>query len=134
MANKSKYGYMDNIEQATLDNNNFRQVLFTGKLQLVLMTLQPGEDIGWEIHDDHDQFFRFEAGHGKVYINDEVFEVHDGDAVVVPAGAKHNVENIGDTPLKLYTIYAPPEHKPGTVHKTKAEAMADEEDHFEGQV
>ena len=132
MANKSKVGYMDNIEQATLDNNNFRQVLFTGKLQLVLMTLKPGEDIGWEVHDGHDQFFRFEAGYGKVYINDEVFEVHDGDAVVVPAGAKHNVENIGDTPLKLYTIYAPPEHKPGTVHKTKAEAMADAGDHFEG--
>ena len=123
--NKSKYGYADNIEQATLNNNYFRQVLFTGKLQLVLMTLKSGEDIGWEVHHDHDQFFRFEAGQGKVYINEEEFNVTDGDAIIVPAGAKHNVVNTGDTPLKLYTIYAAPEHKPGKIHKTKQEALND---------
>jgi mannose-6-phosphate isomerase-like protein (cupin superfamily) len=125
MANKSKVGYADDIESATLNNTNFRQVLFTGKLQLVLMVLQPGEDIGWEIHDDHDQFFRFEAGVGLVTIDDEEHVVKDGDAIVVPAGSKHNVKNTGDTVLKLYTIYAPPEHKPGKIHATKADALAD---------
>ena len=125
MANKSKKGYADNIEEATLQNKNFRQVLFTGKLQLVLMALQPGEDIGWEIHDGHDQFFRFEEGSGEVTIDDETHQVGDGDAVVVPAGSKHNVVNTGDTVLKLYTIYAPPEHPDGKIHKTKAEAMSD---------
>ena len=117
--NQSKYGYKDNIEEATLKNNYYRVVLYTGKLQLVLMSLKPGEEIGWEVHNEHDQFFRFEDGEGKVYINDEVFDVKDGDAVVVPAGARHNVVNTGDKPLKLYTIYAPPEHPAGTVHKTK---------------
>ena len=125
MANKSKYGYADNIEQATLNNENFRHVLYTGKLQLVLMTLQPKEDIGWEIHEGHDQFFRFEEGEGDVYINDEVFHVKDGDAIVVPAGAKHNVVNTGEGLLKLYTIYAPPEHPAGKVHKTKQDALTD---------
>jgi len=125
MANKSTLGYADNIEEATLQNDNFRQVLFTGKLQLVLMALQPGEDIGWEIHDGHDQFFRFEQGNGKVYIDDEVHEVSDGSGVVVPSGARHNVENTGETVLKLYTIYAPPEHPDGKIHPTKADALSD---------
>ena len=117
--------YYDNIEQATLSNNDYRRVLFTNKLQLVLMTLQPSEDIGWEIHEGHDQFFRFEQGQGKVYVDDKEFDVKDGDAVVVPAGSKHNVVNTGDTPLKLYTIYAPPEHPEGVVHHTKQDQLED---------
>lgn len=121
-------GYYGQIEELTLNNTNFRQVLFTGlKSQLVLMALKPGEEIGMEVHEDHDQFFRFESGEGKVIINGEEFGVSDGDAVVVPAGAKHNVINTSTTePLKLYTIYSPPEHADGTVHKTKAEAEAAE--------
>ena len=117
--------FYGNIEELTLKNNNYRHVLYTGKLQLVLMTLQPGEDIGWEIHDGHDQFFRIEAGEGEIYVDDQVFKVKDGDSVVVPAGAKHNVKNTGDTPLKLYTIYAPPEHPHGVVHKTKQDQFND---------
>ncbi len=123
--NQSTKGYKDNIEQATLQNTDYRRVLYTGKLQLVLMVLQPGEDIGWEVHEEHDQFFRFEQGKGKVYIDDEEFDVEDGDAVVVPAGSKHNVVNTGDSPLKLYTIYAPPEHPEGVVHKTKQDQLND---------
>ena len=124
--NKSKKGYADNIEQSTLDNKNFREVLYTGKMQLVLMSLQPGEDIGWEVHDDHDQFFRLEEGTAKVTIDEEVHEVKADDSVVVPAGAKHNVENTGEGELKLYTIYAPPEHPDKTIHATKEEAVAAE--------
>lgn len=126
-------GYYTPIEKETLTNENFRQVLFTGKnMQLVLMTLQPQEEIGLETHDGHDQFFRFEAGFGKVVINDDEYEVKDGDAVIVPAGAQHNVINTSETEtLKLYTIYAPPEHADGTVHLTKADALADDE-HYEG--
>jgi mannose-6-phosphate isomerase-like protein (cupin superfamily) len=121
-------GFYSPIEDDTLNNANFRKVLFTGKhLQLVLMTLKPGEDIGLETHDEHDQFFRFEAGEGKVVIDGSEYEVKDGDAVIVPAGAKHNIINVSETEeLKLYTIYAPPEHADGTVHETKAEAMAAE--------
>ena len=129
--NQSKKGYKDNIEQETLSNTNFRTVLYTGKLQLVLMTLKPHEDIGEEVHNGHDQFFRFESGVGKVLIGDEIFEVKDGDAIVVPDGIRHNVTNVSDTEdLTLYTIYAPPEHKDGIVHITKEEALADENDHF----
>ena len=110
--NQSKKGYKDNIEKETLNNKSFRTVLYTGKLQLVLMTLKPGEDIGEEIHNGHDQFFRFESGTGKVLIGDEEFEVSDGDAVVIPDGVRHNVTNTSDSELlTLYTIYAPPEHK-----------------------
>ena len=124
--NKSKYGFKDNIEKETLDNDDYRRVVYTGKLQLVYMKLRPGEDIGEETHEGHDQFFRFEAGHGKVIINEEEFEVEDGDAVVVPSGAKHNVINISETEdLKLYTIYAPPEHKDGKVHHTKLDQEND---------
>lgn len=121
-------GFKSPIEQDTLDNTTFRTVLYTGKkLQLVLMTLKPGEDIGLETHEEHDQFFRFEAGEGKVVIDGNEFEVTDGDAVIVPAGAEHNIINVSETDeLKLYTIYAPPEHADGTVHETKAEAMAAE--------
>lgn len=111
--------YSDNIEQATKDNTAYRKVLFTGKLQLVLMSLKPGEEIGEEIHKDHDQFFRFESGTGQVIIDDQVIDVHDGIAVIVPAGSKHNVINTGETDLKLYTIYAPPEHPDGLVQENK---------------
>ena len=123
-------GYVANIEELTLANQNFRQVLFTGPhSQLVLMTLQPGEEIGVEIHEV-DQFFRFEKGTGKVVLAGQEHEVKNGSAVVVPAGTEHNVINTGEGPLSLYTIYSPGHHKDGTVHKTKAEALADEEDHL----
>ncbi|WP_324806934.1 cupin domain-containing protein [Sphingomonas sp. LY29] len=118
-------GYHDNIERQTLDNGDFRCVLYTGKhLQLVLMTLQPGDEIGAETHDGIDQFFRFEEGEGTVDLGDEQVAVGDGSAVVVPSGVRHNVRNTGDVPLKLYSIYAPPEHLDGVVQSTKAEADA----------
>lgn len=118
-------GYHDDIEKQTTGNSDFRRVLYTGKnLQLVLMTLQPGEEIGSEVHDDRDQFFRFEEGNGKVDIDDNCYAVEDGSGVIVPAGARHNVRNTGDGPLKLYTLYGPPEHKDGVVQATKAEAEA----------
>lgn len=118
-------GYHDNIETQTTGNSDFRRVLYTGKnLQLVLMTLQPGEEIGSEIHDDRDQFFRFEEGRGKVDIDDNSYDVEDGSGVIVPAGARHNVRNTGDQALKLYTLYGPPEHKDGVVQATKADAEA----------
>ncbi|PIR93992.1 cupin domain-containing protein [Candidatus Falkowbacteria bacterium CG10_big_fil_rev_8_21_14_0_10_39_11] len=128
-------GFADNIEKLTEENNKFRQVLYTSKMsQLVLMSLKPGEEIGAEVHDDHDQFFRFEVGAGKVMIDDNEYEVKADDAVVVPAGAKHNVINTSDSEvLKLYTIYSPPEHRFDVVHATREEAMADDE-HFDGQL
>ncbi len=123
-------GFVENIEQLTLDNTDFRRVLYTGKhLQLVLMTLQPGDDIGEEVHDGHDQFFRIESGKGEVLIDGSRHPVEDDDAVIVPAGARHNVTNTGAAPLKLYTLYAPPEHKDGVIHPTKADAS---EEHFDG--
>ena len=123
-------GYKGNIEEETLKNSYFRQVLFTGKhSQLVVMSLKPKEEIGEEVHDKVDQFFRFEKGTGKVVINDTEYEVADGDAVIIPAGAKHNIINTStDSDLKLYTIYSPPNHPEGTVHKTKAEALAAEKE------
>ncbi len=122
-----KKGYHGNIEQLTLANENFRQVLYTAEhLQLVLMTLQPNEEIGLEVHDDTDQFFRFEAGKGTVVIDESEYQVGDGDSVIVPSGSKHNVINTSAEPLKLYTIYAPSHHKDGVVHATRAEAIADE--------
>lgn len=126
-------GYKDNIEKLTLKNNNFREVLYTGKYsQLVLMSLKPKEEIGMEVHKDNDQFFRFEKGKGKVVIDDLEREVGDGDAVVVPAGARHNVANLSESEsLKLYTIYSPAHHKDGVYHKTKGVAEKDEE-HFDG--
>ena len=116
-------GYCDDIEGATVENEDFRRVLYTGKhLQLVLMTLPPGCDIGEEVHPDRDQFFRIEEGEGIVDIDGVANRVADDFAVIVPAGARHNVRNTGDSPLRLYTIYAPPEHKDGIVHRTREEA------------
>jgi mannose-6-phosphate isomerase-like protein (cupin superfamily) len=121
-------GYVTDIEEKTETNEFFRQVLFTGKhSQLVVMTLQPGEDIGMEVHPNVDQFFRIEEGSGKVVIDGEESEIKDGTAVVVPAGSEHNVMNTGNEVLKLYTIYSPPNHPDGTIHKDRAEAMAAEE-------
>ncbi len=118
-------GYHDNIETETTGNSDFRRVLYTGHhLQLVLMSLPPGCDIGAEVHEDRDQFFRFEEGRGQVDIDDNTYEVEDGSGIVVPAGARHNVRNTGDAPLKLYTLYGPPEHKDGIVQSTKEEADA----------
>jgi mannose-6-phosphate isomerase-like protein (cupin superfamily) len=116
-------GYVTNIEQDTLENGDYRRVLFTGKnTQLVLMTLQPGEEIGREVHEEHDQFIRVEAGTGVVSLNREEHPLGDGSAVVIPAGVEHNVVNTSpDEPLRLYTLYSPPEHPDGTVHKTKAD-------------
>lgn len=127
-------GYNTNIEQLTIENSDFRRVLYTGKhLQLVLMSLKPGEEIGAEVHDDGDQFFRFEAGQGVVTVDDSRYEVTDGSTVVVPAGANHNVINTStDSDLKLYTIYAPPHHQDGTIRATREEAVASEV-HFDGQ-
>ena len=121
-----KKGYKENIEKLTIENENFRNVLYTAQnCQLVLMSLLPKEEIGMETHDDGDQFFRFEKGEGKVIIDDTEYNVADGDAVIVPVGSKHNVINTSDTEiLKLYTIYAPPHHKDGVVRKTRAEAEA----------
>ena len=116
-------GYHDNIEELTLANSDFRRVLYTGKhLQLVLMTLQPGDEIGEEVHDSRDQFFRFEEGEGVVDIDGVENRVEDGSGVIVPSGACHNVRNTGATPLKLYSIYGPPEHLDSVVQSTKAEA------------
>ena len=118
-----KRGYCDNIERETVENQDFRRVLYTGKnLQLVLMTLQPGDEIGEEVHDDRDQFFRFEGGEGVVKIDGNDNRVSEDFAVIVPAGARHNVINTGDEPLRLYTIYGPPEHKDAIVQATKADA------------
>jgi len=125
-------GYFDNIESATIQNSNFRKVLYTGKFsQLVAMSLKPGEEIGAEVHGDGDQFFRFESGTGQLVIDDNTYEVKADDAGIVPAGANHNVINTGTEDFKLYTIYSPAEHREGTVHATKADAMADDE-HFDG--
>jgi mannose-6-phosphate isomerase-like protein (cupin superfamily) len=127
-------GYVTAIEKETRKNTDFRRVLYTGKFsQLVLMSMKPGEEIGEETHEDVDQFFRFEEGEGKVIIDGVGHPVKDGHAVVVPAGAKHNVINTSkQSELKLYTVYSPPEHQDKTVRRTKAEAMASEE-HFDGQ-
>lgn len=116
-------GYCEDIEKLTVENQDFRRVLYTGhNLQLVLMTLQPGDEIGEEVHDDRDQFFRIEEGSGVVDIDGTPNSVEDDFAVIVPAGARHNVRNTGSTPLKLYTIYGPPEHLDGIIQSTKAEA------------
>ena len=118
-------GYCENIEKRTVDNDDFRRVLYTGKnLQLVLMTLPPGCDIGEEVHPDRDQFFRIEEGSGVITIDGKENRVEDDFAVIVPAGARHNVINDSSSPLRLYTIYGPPEHKDGIVQSTKEEAEA----------
>ena len=128
-----KKGYKVPIEALTLENTNFRKVLYTStQSQLVLMSLLPGEEIGAEVHPDNDQFFRFEAGTGAVFINGNKYEVADGDCVIIPAGAEHNVVNTSDTEsLKMYTIYSPAHHKDGVVHATKEIALSSEEE-FDG--
>ena len=127
-------GFRDNIEKSTTENNNFRKVLYTGKsCQLVLMSLKPKEEIGLETHPDNDQFFRFEQGEGKCVIDGNEYIVGDGVAVIVPAGAKHNVINTSASKeLKMYTIYSPPHHKDSILRKTKKEAEANEAD-FDGR-
>jgi mannose-6-phosphate isomerase-like protein (cupin superfamily) len=125
-------GFSTDIEKDTIDNTNFRKVLYTGKnSQLVLMSLKPGEDIGEEKHDV-DQFFRIEKGTGKVVINGTEHPVKDGSAVVIPANSMHNVINTGDGPLAVYSIYSPPHHKSGTIHVTKEDAQKADE-HFDGE-
>lgn len=126
-------GYIADIEALTTGNTDFRRVLYTGKhLQLVLMALKPGEEIGLETHETHDQFFRVEEGSGVVEIDGVRTAIKDDDVVIVPAGAAHNVINTGDVGLKLYTLYGPPEHRDGLVHKDKpAEEL--EEEHFDGK-
>ena len=127
-------GYVKDIGQATKENNNFRQVVYTAKYcQLVLMSLKPGEDIGEEVHETVDQFFRFEEGEGKVVLDGVEYEIGAEYAVLVPAGTKHNIINTSDTtPLKLYTIYSPPNHRDGVVHSTKEQAESDSE-HFDNK-
>lgn len=126
-------GFVTSIEKKTKTNSDFRHVLYTGRhSQLVLMSLRPGEEIGSEVHKTHDQFFRFEKGKGRVVIDGVSHRIKDGSAVIVPAGAKHNVVNTSKTSdLRLYTIYSPPEHKDGTVRHTKMQAEARKE-HFDG--
>jgi mannose-6-phosphate isomerase-like protein (cupin superfamily) len=132
--NMIKKGFESNIEKDALENTNFRKVLYTGKhLQLVLMSLKPGEEIGEEIHSNIDQFFRFESGKGKCIINGNKYNVENGDVIVVPAGAKHNVINTDAAKeLKLYTIYSPPNHEEGITRATKEDAEKDEEK-FDGK-
>jgi len=126
-------GYKGSIEKITLENDNFRKVLYTaGHSQLVVMSLKPNEEIGMEVHGENDQFFRFEKGMGKVIIDGNEYEVTDGDAVIVPSGAHHNVINTSNSDsLKLYTIYSPVHHRDQVVHVTKEEALKDDE-HFDG--
>jgi len=125
-------GYVVNLEKISLQNENFRKVLYTAKnCQLVVMSLRPGEDIGEEVHQ-LDQFIRCEMGQGKAVLNDVSYALDEGFAVVVPAGTKHNIINVSsDKPLKLYTVYSPPNHRDGVVHQTKAQAQENEE-HFDG--
>lgn len=129
-----KKGFCQNIEEATLENTNFRKVLYSGKhSQLVLMSLKPLEEIGLETHSENDQFFRFESGTGKCIIDGNEYELKDGVAIIVPAGAEHNIINTSATEdLKLYTIYSPAHHKDQIIRVTRQEAMDNEED-FDGQ-
>jgi len=126
-------GFVADIESASLDNEYFRKVLYTdSRVQLVVMSLKPGEDIGEEVHE-LDQFIRIEAGEGKAVLDGVEHTIKDGSAIVVPQGTRHNILNSSnEKPMKLYTLYAPPNHKEGTVHKTKADAQADEGEHFDG--
>lgn len=124
-------GYVANIEKKSLENNYFREVLYTGPhSQLVLMSIAPGDDIGMEIHKNVDQFFRIESGVGRAVLDGKEYDLEDGSAVVIPAGTEHNIINGSQSePLKVYTIYSPPNHPDGTIHKTKAEALAYEKEH-----
>lgn len=128
-------GFVVDIEKLSKDNQNFRRVLYTTKRsQLVVMSLKPGEEIGEEVHPDRDQFFRIEAGRGKAVIDGQGHELTDGSAVVVPAGARHNIINTSpEQELKFYTIYSPPEHRRQVIHPTKEDALRDTE-HFDGEV
>ena len=128
-------GFVDDIEKLTEENTDFRRVLYTGKnMQLVLMSLKPGEEIGAEVHDDRDQFFRVEQGKGEVLIDGKRHAVKADDAIIVPAGARHNVVNNGEQPLRLYTLYGPPEHKDGITQATKVDAEARHHDEeWDGQ-
>lgn len=126
-------GYIENIENITKENTNFRKVLYTAKnSQLVVMSLNVGEEIGEEVHH-LDQFIRVESGSGRAVLDGVSYDISDGFAIVVPAGALHNIINTGDIPMKLYTVYSPANHLDGTVHKTKADAEADEDEHFDGK-
>ena len=126
-------GFISNLEKDTLENNNFRKVLYTGKhSQLVLMSLKPKEEIGLEVHLDNDQFFRFESGEGKCVIDDNEYLLSNGVAVIIPAGAQHNIINISETEdLRFYTIYSPAHHKDGIIRETKEEAESNEAE-FDG--
>ncbi len=125
-------GFVGDIVDMTHENEDFRHVVYTGKhLQLVLMTLKAGEEIGSEVHATHDQFFRVEKGKGEVWIDGVCTNVKRDDAIVVPAGARHNIVNRGEKPLRLYTVYGPPQHIAGTVQATRADALASTE-HFDG--
>lgn len=124
-------GFVDNIERLTTGSDDYRRVLYTGRhLQLVLMVLRPGEQIGEEVHAEHDQFFRIEAGQGEVWIDGARTVIEDDYGVIVPAGARHNVVNTGKVPLKLYTLYGPPEHRDGVRQPAKAD---EREEHFDGR-
>lgn len=127
-------GYSIDIETKSIENDNYREILFTApNLQLVIMSLKPGEEIGMETHDHGDQFFRVEAGEGEAILDGKKHKLTDGSIVIIPEKVEHNIINTSaDKDLKVYTIYTPPEHKDGVVHKTKAEADADEDDHYEG--
>ena len=126
-------GYVTNIEKDSLGNEYFRKVLYTDKnMQLVLMSLKPGEDIGEEVHQ-LDQFIRVEAGTGTAVLDGVEHSLADGSVIIVPQGTRHNIINSGSTSMKLYTLYAPPDHKDGTIHKTKADAQADKGDEFDGK-
>jgi mannose-6-phosphate isomerase-like protein (cupin superfamily) len=125
-------GFVGDIEKLTLENEDFRQVIYTAQhSQLVLMSLKPSEDIGMEVHEIVDQFLRIEKGIGKVIMNGEEHEIHEGSVIIVPAGTQHNIVNSSSTePMKLYTLYSPAHHKDGTIHHTKEDANRDQEDHI----
>lgn len=126
-------GYCTNIEELTLQNTNFRKVLYTDKkCQLVVMSLRPKEDIGQEVHDV-DQFIRVESGQGEAIVNNQSHSLRDGSVVIVPAGTTHNIINSGEEDMKLYTLYMPPHHRDGVVHTTKAEAEVDTTDEYHGE-
>lgn len=126
-------GYITNIEKDSLENEYFRKVLYTDKnVQLVVMALKPGEDIGEEVHQ-LDQFIRIEKGSGKAVLDGIEHDIADGSVIVIPQGTRHNIINQNNSAMKLYTLYAPPDHKDGTVHKTKADAQADTSDRFDGK-
>ena len=126
-------GFVDDIGELAGENSAFRRVLYTGKhLQLVIMSIEPGGEIGEEVHHDHDQFFRIEDGHGEMWIDGQRTPVHEGDAILVPARAWHNLVNTGKKPLRFCTLYGPPEHKDGVMHRTRDDAEVVEE-HFDGK-